>query len=42
VRAIGAWQQRVARQRSIRAPRTGAITFVQVCHEAKEELMTYS
>jgi hypothetical protein len=29
VRAIGAWQRRVARQRGIRAPRTGAITFVQ-------------
>ena len=29
VRAIGAWQRRVARQRGLRAPRTGAITFVQ-------------
>jgi hypothetical protein len=29
VRAIGAWQRRIARQRGIRAPRTGAITFVQ-------------
>ena len=29
VRAIGAWQRRVARQRDLRAPRTGAITFVQ-------------
>jgi hypothetical protein len=29
VRAIGAWQRRSARQRGIRAPRTGAITFVQ-------------
>jgi hypothetical protein len=32
----------MARQSGIRAPRTGAITFVQVRHEAKEELMTYS
>jgi hypothetical protein len=29
VRAIGAWQRRIARQRGLRAPRTGAITFVQ-------------
>ena len=29
VRAIGAWQRRVPRQRGLRAPRTGAITFVQ-------------
>lgn len=29
VRAIGAWQRRIARQGGIRAPRTGAITFVQ-------------
>jgi hypothetical protein len=29
VRAIRAWQRRVARQRGLRAPRTGAITFVQ-------------
>ena len=28
VRAIGAWQRRIARQRGLRAPRTGAITFV--------------
>ena len=27
--AIGAWQRRVARARGIRAPRTGAVTFVQ-------------
>jgi hypothetical protein len=29
VRAIGAWQRRVARTRGIRAPLTGAVTFVQ-------------
>ncbi len=29
VRAVGAWQRRAARQRGLRAPRTGAITFVQ-------------
>ena len=29
VRAIGAWQWRVAHQRGLRAPRTGAITSVQ-------------
>ena len=29
VRAIGAWQRRVARTRDLRAPRTGAVTFVQ-------------
>jgi hypothetical protein len=29
VRAIGAWQRRVARKRGLRAPQTGAITFVQ-------------
>ena len=29
VRAIGAWQRRVARNRGLRAPQTGAITFVQ-------------
>lgn len=29
VRAIGAWQRRVARRRGLRAPQTGAITFVQ-------------
>jgi hypothetical protein len=28
-RAIEAWQRRIARQRGLRAPRTGAITFVQ-------------
>jgi hypothetical protein len=29
VRAIGAWQRRVARKRGIRTPLTGAVTFVQ-------------
>jgi hypothetical protein len=29
VRAVGAWQRRVARARGVRAPLTGAITFVQ-------------
>jgi hypothetical protein len=29
VRAIGAWQRRVARKRGIRSPLTGAVTFVQ-------------
>ena len=29
VRAIGAWQRRVARKRGLPAPRTGAVTFVQ-------------
>jgi len=29
VRAIGAWQRRVARARGMRAPRTGAVMFVQ-------------
>lgn len=29
VRAIGAWQRRVARKRGLTAPRTGAVTFVQ-------------
>jgi hypothetical protein len=29
VRAIGAWQRRVARARRIRVPLTGAVTFVQ-------------
>jgi hypothetical protein len=29
VRAIGAWQRRVARKRGHLAPRTGAVTFVQ-------------
>jgi hypothetical protein len=29
VRAIGAWQRRVARARHLAAPQTGAITFVQ-------------
>jgi len=29
VRAIGAWQRRVARKRKVRAPLTGAVTFVQ-------------
>jgi len=29
VRAIGTWQRRVARARGLRAPQTGAITFVQ-------------
>ena len=29
VRAIGAWQRRIARARGARDPRTGAITFVQ-------------
>ncbi len=29
VKAVGAWQRRVARARGIRAPKTGAITFVQ-------------
>jgi hypothetical protein len=42
VRAVGVWQRRVARARGVGAPLTGAITFVQVRHEAKEELMTYS
>jgi hypothetical protein len=29
VRAIGAWQRRVARKRGLRTPLTGAVTFVQ-------------
>jgi hypothetical protein len=29
VRAIGAWQRRVARKRGLRSPLTGAVTFVQ-------------
>jgi hypothetical protein len=29
VRAIGAWQRRVARKRGVRTPLTGAVTFVQ-------------
>ena len=29
VRAIGAWQRRVARARGVRAPRNGAVMFVQ-------------
>jgi hypothetical protein len=29
VRAIGAWQCRIARTRGVRAPLTGAVTFVQ-------------
>jgi len=29
VRAIGAWQRRIARARGVRAPLTGAVTFVQ-------------
>jgi hypothetical protein len=29
VRAIGAWQRRIARGRGTRAPLTGAVTFVQ-------------
>ena len=29
VRAIGAWQRRIARTRGVRAPLTGAVTFVQ-------------
>ncbi len=29
VRAIGAWQRRVARKRGLPTPRTGAVTFVQ-------------
>jgi hypothetical protein len=33
---IGVWQRRVARQRGIRAPRTGAITFMQWCSTARE------
>ena len=30
VRAIGAWQRRIARARGLRAPRTGAVVFIAV------------